>query len=60
MTQAGTFRQIYFVLLLAFSAAACSSPAVHEAMARRHPRPLTDVMKDVGDGMATEVAAPTD
>lgn len=60
MTQDGTLLQIYLALLLAFAAAVFSSPVVHEAMAQRHPRPLSVVMKEVADGMATEVAAPTD
>jgi hypothetical protein len=29
-------------------------------MSHRHPRPLSDVMKEVVDGMATEAAATTD
>jgi len=60
MTQDGTLLQIYFVLLLAFAATVASTPVVREAMAHRHPRPLSDVMKEVADGMATEVAATTD
>jgi hypothetical protein len=60
MTQDGTILQIYLALLLALAAAVASSPVVREAMAQRHPRPLSVVMEEVADGMATEVAAPTD
>jgi hypothetical protein len=60
MTQDGTLLQIYLALLLAFAAAVGSTPVVREAMAQRHPRPLSDVMKEVADGTATDVAAPTD
>jgi hypothetical protein len=60
MTQDGTLLQIYLALLLAFAAAVGSTPVVREAMAQRHPRPLSDVMKEVADGTATDVGAPTD
>jgi hypothetical protein len=60
MTKNGTLLQIYSVLLLAFAAAVASKPVVREAMYHRHPRPLSDVMKEVVDGMATEAAATTD
>jgi hypothetical protein len=60
MTKNGTLLQIYSVLLLAFAAAVASTPVVREAMSHRDPRPLSDVMKEVVDGMATEAAATTD
>jgi hypothetical protein len=36
-------------LLLAFAAAVFSSPVVREAMAQRHPRPLSVVLKEVAE-----------
>jgi hypothetical protein len=45
---------------LAIAAAVASTPVVREAMAQRHPRPLSVVMREVADGMATDKAAPTD
>jgi hypothetical protein len=60
MTQGGALLQIYFVLFLSLVAAVVSLPVVRDAMAHRHPRPLSDVIKEVVDGMATEVAATTD
>jgi hypothetical protein len=60
MRQEGAFLQILVALLLALTAAVASTPIVREKMANRHPRPLTDVVNELGESIATQVAAMTD
>jgi hypothetical protein len=60
MTRKGTLLQIYLALLLALTDAVASSPSVREAVASRHPRPVSDVISEIADSLATPAAATTD
>lgn len=60
MMQETTPPSLYLVLLLTLAAALFSTPGVREALADRHPRPLLDVMDDIGASMAMQMQPMTD
>jgi hypothetical protein len=60
MPQESAFLQISLVLLLAFVAAVASTPAGRDAIANRQPRPLSEVMNELGASLAAPAAATTD